>query len=300
MVGEGRVQYYVIVLNVSCAAAITLPCSLPTIPTSKLQIHIRLPPDDRGGGDGNGSGSGRRRHLPIVSSSDDSRSCTPAVDERSDYDARHPSDRTKEGDDDRDTTAPDGRDTAGSLGSDGEGSVEGGGGVGSGEEDALRNTLVADPASSGRVIGGDGSSPEFESPSPSPEIFYSMKLVTGKDAVGTLSGPVTLGIDKFVGKGARGKGDGAEEGGGGGGGGSGGGGGAGCGAMAEEKRLTIVQSLMEAFAWVKGEAAAMREGYAAVTGHCAAGSLAPGGKLAVVTRYAHSLLCVERTRRVVG
>ncbi|CAN0227865.1 unnamed protein product, partial [Scytosiphon promiscuus] len=62
----------------------------------------------------------------------------------------------------------------------------------------LRSASGGDPDGSGggSVAGGDDSPPEFEPPSQPPEIFYSMKLVTGKDAVGTLSGPVTLGIDR--------------------------------------------------------------------------------------------------------
>lgn len=43
--------------------------------------------------------------------------------------------------------------------------------------------------------GGGGGGASLPSESLPPEVFYSMKLVTGKDAVGTLSGPGTLGIN---------------------------------------------------------------------------------------------------------
>lgn len=80
-----------------------------------------------------------------------------------------------------------------------------------------------------------------------------MKLVTGKDAVGTLSGPGTLGIERCT---AARTGEGGVNGG-------GGDGGAVCGATVEDKRSAVVQTLVDVFSWGMGGEAATRAGAAA-------------------------------------
>lgn len=106
------------------------------------------------------------------------------------------------------------------------------------------------PETGGDGRGGGSSSVGSSSGLPSealpPEVFYSIKLMTGKDAVGTLSGPGTLGIEKRI--------NGDE------GGGSGGlsdsGAVAGCGASGVEEKRSAVKTLVEAaLSWGRGEAA---------------------------------------------
>ncbi len=165
----------------------------------------------------------------------------------------------------------------------GEALVTGGGSVIAGSGGGAASAVVSGS-------GGDSSS-GLESAEPSPEIFYSIKLVTGKDAVGTLSGPGTLGIERCVAGAGEGGGAGCVDrggvgvGGGGVGDGVGGGGGGGgvvavCGAAVEDKRSTVVQTLVDAFSWGKGGEAAINAGAiaAAEGGGGDAGPPPPGGE----------------------
>lgn len=113
-----------------------------------------------------------------------------------------------------------------------------GGSVDGGSHEAV---CAAAGAAGGSARSGGGSS--LPSESLPPEVFYSMKLVTGKDAVGTLSGPGTLGIERRV----KGEEGGVE------GGGVGRSGGAICGASGEDKRSTV-RTLVDALSWGKGDA----------------------------------------------
>ncbi|CAN0374997.1 unnamed protein product [Pylaiella littoralis] len=246
---------------VSCLPAALKRAGVDPAQLHVLQIHIRLLPDDRGGDGGDGSsgsdGSGGRRQDPAFSPDGSSGS-------QSHYSRRG---------DDRELLPGPYRHTssglAGGSGGGGGGSEESGS---SGEKAAAAaaapdsavgcvSTATDSAAVSGGSGGGGGSALGLESPPASPEIFYSMKLVTGKDAVGTLSGPGTLGIERCAvinpGEGREG-GDGVDaghSGGGGGGGGSGGNGGeaAFCGEAMDDKRLTVVQTLVDAFSWRKGK-----------------------------------------------
>ncbi|CAM9742410.1 unnamed protein product, partial [Ectocarpus sp. 8 AP-2014] len=65
--------------------------------------------------------------------------------------------------------------------------------TGSGEKEGAAGAIGSESSSSSSGGGGGLLPPRLDPPPQSPEIFYSMKLVTGKDAVGTLSGPGTLG-----------------------------------------------------------------------------------------------------------
>lgn len=92
---------------------------------------------------------------------------------------------------------------------------------------------------SGPVCGVGGSS-GLPSEALPPEVFYSIKLMTGKDAVGTLSGPGTLGIEKHVN---------GDEGG-------GSGGFSDYGSSGGEEKRSAVKTLVEAaLSWGRGEAA---------------------------------------------
>jgi len=172
--------------------------------------------------------------------------------------------------------------------------VAGGGGVFAGAGGGAASAGV-----SGR--GGDSSS-GLESTEPSPEIFYSIKLVTGKDAVGTLSGPGTLGIERCVTGAGEGRAAGCVDGGGGSGGGGGGdgdgGGGAVCGAAIEDKRSTVVQTLVDAFSWGKGGEAAVSAGAiaAAERGREDAGPPPPGSESILMPW----LNCRRRNKEGVG
>lgn len=117
-------------------------------------------------------------------------------------------------------------------------------------------------ACTGAAVGAvSGTLPSESLP---PEVFYSMKLVTGKDAVGTLSGPGTLGIEKC---GEGGKGDGAEA-----------GAAAACGAGAEDKRSTVRRTLTEALSWGKGDGGGREGGVAG----CDARAVSPEGEAVCV------------------
>ncbi|CAM9631829.1 unnamed protein product, partial [Ectocarpus fasciculatus] len=238
---------------VSCLPAALEKAGVDPAQLHVLQIHIRQPPDDWGGG-GGGGGGGRRKNLisfPGGSSRfDDSSSGSGPNAEQQVSDSRRHS-----------------GDAAGDvgLGIAGLGSGESGYGsatgtaaatvcAGSGEEEGAPGAMGSEgsSSSSSSSTGGGGGGgllpPRLDSPPSSPEIFYSMKLVTGKDAVGTLSGPGTLGIERCIVKGGGDGMDGNNPAGG------GGGGGGICGAVVEEKRPTLVQTLMDAFSWGgKGE-----------------------------------------------
>ncbi|CAB1106595.1 unnamed protein product [Ectocarpus sp. CCAP 1310/34] len=235
---------------VSCLPAALEKAGVDPAQLHVLQIHIRQPPDDWGGG----GGGGRRKNLmsfPDGSSriDDSSRSGTNAEQQVSDS-RRH---------------------SGGAAGDAGLGISGLGGGesgyasatgtaasacTGSGEEEGAAGTMGSESSSSSSSSGGGGwlLPPRLDSPPLSPEIFYSMKLVTGKDAVGTLSGPGTLGIERCVVKGGDGVDGNNPAGGGGGGGGI-------CGAVVEEKRPALVQTLMDAFSWGgKGETGIIERG----------------------------------------
>ena len=151
-----------------------------------------MPPDDRGGGGGGGGGSSsseRRKNLLDGQSYGDepglSVSATLPPDPEGQVDAQE--------------------------GGWGDGGTEGGGG-GMGGNFFCAAGDAAGGGAGGVVGGGEGGSAAAAgggsgllSESLPPEIFYSMKLVTGKDAVGTMSGPGTLGIER-CGKGEGGGG----------------------------------------------------------------------------------------------
>lgn len=176
------------------------------------QIHIRKPPDDPGGGIGS--------LINLLSSLDDGTS---------------------------------GPSRAGATPHDGDGHMEVAGQreVGVGVAMGSESNIVGGAFCAGNGRGGtgaeesEGSCSLLSSESPPSEVFYSMKLVTGKDAVGTLSGPGTLGIDRCNGKGDEGGGVNSS-------GGRGGGGRAACGG-GDDKR-SAVQALVGALSWGKGDA----------------------------------------------
>lgn len=86
-------------------------------------------------------------------------------------------------------------------------------------------------------VGSSSGVPSEALPS---EVFYSIKLMTGKDAVGTLSGPGTLGIEKHIN---------GDEGG-------GSGGFSDCGSSGGEEKRSAVKTLVEAaLSWGRGEPA---------------------------------------------
>ena len=243
------------------------PISLPRFAHPVLaKIHIRLPPDDRGGTGAGGStqdtGGSTANPGPVLNphgygsgasrraGDGEGRVFLGRYDDRSGL-----ADCREDGD---------------------SGGGGGGGGGGSGGESAAAGSCAnaapgaaasADSAATRSESSSAGASLELELPPPSPEIFYSMKLVTGKDAVGTLSGPGTLGIERCTARAGE-AGAGVDEGG-------SGGGGAVCGAPVEDKRSTVVQTLVDAFSWGKGGEAAAKAGAAG------GGALAKGERDAV-------------------
>ncbi|CAM9668925.1 unnamed protein product, partial [Ectocarpus sp. 6 AP-2014] len=254
---------------VSCLPAALEKAGVDPAQLHVLQIHIRQPPDDWGGG---GGGGGRRKNLmsfPGGSSRiDDSSSSGTSAEQQVSGSRRHSGGAAADA-------------GLGISGSDGGGSGDGSvtgttaatACTGSGEEEGAAGAIGSESSSSSSGGGGGGLlPPRLDSPPQSPEIFYSMKLVTGKDAVGTLSGPGTLGIERCVVKGGDGV-DGNNPAGGGG----GGGGGGICGAVVEEKRPTLVQTLMDAFSWGgKGETGIIERGGGGGAVHDFAGPLPLG------------------------
>eukprot|EP00903_Cladosiphon_okamuranus_P006745 g6580.t1 len=255
---------------VSCLPAALERAGVDPAQLHVLQIHIRLPPDDRGG-----IGSG-------VSGHDNHGGSGAILDPQ-----RHSGGGGGDGDGSRRARDGAGGVFAGSYDdssrlSDLVDSNDDGGGCG--KESAAAPAAAADscadapPGVSSRAAGtatpvnggSAGASLGLESPPSSPEIFYSMKLVTGKDAVGTLSGPGTLGIERCTARAGEAGGVSAEE---------GSGGGAACGAAVEDKRSTVVKTLMDVFFGGKGREAATRTRVAAAgKGERDAGSSPAGGK----------------------
>lgn len=138
-------------------------------------------------------------------------------------------------------------------------------GANKGGTERRSGVVPGDRTSGGRRSGGEtaggvstsgGLAGNLPSESFPPEVFYSMKLVAGKDAVGTLSGPGTLGIEPrgaASSKGIPGE-AGSEVRGSTGGGvcGENGSGGVGVGGAREERRSTV-QTLMDTLSWGRGE-----------------------------------------------
>ncbi|CAN0502632.1 unnamed protein product, partial [Ectocarpus sp. 12 AP-2014] len=220
---------------VSCLPAALEKAGVDPAQLHVLQIHIRQPPDDWGG---SGGGGGRRKSLMSF----------PGGSSRIDDSGSSGTNAEQQVSDTRIHSGGAAGDAG--LGISGLGGGEIGDGsatcttaatacMGSGEKEGAAGAIGSESSSSSSGGGGGLLPPRLDSPPSSPEIFYSMKLVTGKDAVGTLSGPGTLGIERCVVKGGDGV-DGNNPGGGGGGGGI-------CGAVVEEKRPTLVQTLMDAF-----------------------------------------------------
>ncbi|CAN0249627.1 unnamed protein product, partial [Ectocarpus sp. 4 AP-2014] len=172
--------------TVSCLPAALEKAGVDPAQLHVLQIHIRQPPDDWGDG---GGGSGRRKKLMSFpgggSRIDDSSSSGTNAEQQVQDSRRHSG----------------GAAGSAGLGISGLGGGESGYGsatdtaatacTGSGEEEGAARGSESSSSSSSSSGGGGLLPPRLDSPPSSPEIFYSMKLVTGKDAVGTLSGPGT-------------------------------------------------------------------------------------------------------------
>ena len=127
-------------------------------------------------------------------------------------------------------------------------------GAGAGEMfhgDGSGGAVCAEAPEEGGSGSGSGMSSGLHSEYLPPEVFYSMKRVTGRDAVGTLSGPGTLGIDG-LGNGGNGE-EGRRVDGGGGERGDCGSGVAVCGAGVEEKRFGVKTFVDAALSWGKRE-----------------------------------------------
>lgn len=233
----------------------------PPSPTPTLkQIHIRMPPDDRGGGGGGGgdngdSGSERRKNLLDGQPYGDELGILISATQPPDPYGQVNAQEGGWGEGGKGAGGRDGAGAGGETGGIGEGEeggdaegarggfsctvgAVGGGGVG-GVPGGVAGGVVGGGEGGSAAVGSKSGLPSESLP---PEVFYSMKLVTGKDAVGTMSGPGTLGIERRGGKGEGGGGTGD------------GGGGAGsvCFASGEEKR-SRVQTLVDALPWGKGE-----------------------------------------------
>ncbi|CAM9474753.1 unnamed protein product, partial [Laminaria digitata] len=239
---------------VSCLPAALERAGVDPAQLHVLQIHIRMPPDDRGGGGGSGGSSERRKYFLDGQPCGDEPGLSISATLPPDPDGQFNAQEGGCGGEGRENGEGRGGGGVGGGGNGGRGGGGGDGGMGGGFY--CTASTVAGVAAGGGVGGGaggvagggDGGSAAAAggsallSESLPPEIFYSMKLVTGKDAVGTMSGPGTLGIERRGGKG-EGGGGGAE---------GGGGGGSVCGAGGEEKR-SRVQTLVDALPWGKGE-----------------------------------------------
>lgn len=250
--------------------------SIHSLSDAIKQIHVRMPPDDRGGDESGGRGSRGQERIKLLSSSDDAgQTCDfDDVERWSDSSMQtdirlhgsSPNDEKGGGEKGRGSTMTT---NGGSRNDDGEGS---GAVPADDEREGLTKTGTTN------VGGGASSLPSESLP---PEVFYSMKLVTGKDAVGTLSGPGTLGIER---RGEIGVDTSSSSGGSSGGSVGSMGGTTSCGAhgdvsrggVGEDQRSTV-QTLVDALTWGKGDSSSKGE-----TARREAGTVPQRGELSFI------------------